>query len=58
MEIKVKLGDGVEAGQPLVILEAMKMENVMTAPIGGTVRDIPVQVGNIVTQGDILVVIE
>ena len=58
LQIKVQVGDTVEAGQPLVILEAMKMENVMTAPVSGTVKEIPVKVGNIVTQGDVLVLIE
>jgi biotin carboxyl carrier protein len=58
LQIKVQEGDTVEAGQPLVILEAMKMENVMTAPASGIVKEIPIQVGNIVTQGDILVLIE
>ena len=58
LEIKVKIGDHVEAGQPLVILEAMKMENVMTAPATGTVKEIPTKVGVNVNQGDSLVIIE
>ena len=58
LEIKVDLNEEVEAGQPLVILEAMKMENVMTAPASGIVKDIPIKVGINVNQGDILVVIE
>ena len=58
LEIKINLGDQVEAGQPLVILEAMKMENVMTAPASGIVKEIPTKVGVNVNQGDPLVVIE
>ena len=58
LEIKTNVGDSVEAGQPLVILEAMKMENVMTAPVSGTVKEIPIQVGINVIQGDELVIIE
>ncbi len=58
LEIKVNIGDDVEAGQPLVILEAMKMENVMTAPASGRVVEIPIKVGVNVNQGDILVHIE
>ena len=58
LEIKTKIGDHVESGQPLVILEAMKMENVMTAPASGVVKEIPIQVGVNVNQGEKLVIIE
>lgn len=58
LEIKTQIGDKVEAGQPLIILEAMKMENVMTAPASGTVKEIPTKVGVNVIQGDPLVIIE
>jgi glutaconyl-CoA decarboxylase len=58
LEIKIKVGDSVEAGEPLLILEAMKMENVMTAPASGTVKEIPIQVGVNVNQGEKLVIIE
>jgi biotin carboxyl carrier protein len=58
MEIKTKVGDKVEAGQPLVILEAMKMENVMPAPVSGTVIEIPIKVGQNVNQGDKMVIID
>jgi biotin carboxyl carrier protein len=57
LQINVQIGDSVEAGQSLIILEAMKMENVMTAPASGTVKDIPVQAGINVNQGEVLVVI-
>ncbi len=58
LDIKIKVGDRVEAGQPLVILEAMKMENVMTAPATGIVKEIPIKVGVNVNQGEKLVIIE
>ena len=58
LDIKVEIGETVDAGQPLVILEAMKMENVMTAPASGIVKDIPIKVGINVNQGDVMVVIE
>ena len=58
MDIKIKVGDRVEAGQPLVILEAMKMENVMPAPVSGIVVEIPIKVGQNVNQGDKMVIID
>lgn len=58
LEIKTKVDDKVEAGQELVILEAMKMENVMTAPASGIVKEIPINVGDNVTQADVLVIIK
>ncbi|WP_455392692.1 biotin/lipoyl-containing protein [[Eubacterium] cellulosolvens] len=58
LEIKTKVGDHVDAGQPLVILEAMKMENIMPAPVSGTVKEIPIEVGMNVNLGDKLVILE
>ena len=60
-QIKVVLvaeGDRVEAGQPLFILEAMKMENEITAPCGGIVAEILVAEGKPVSNGDILFIIK
>ena len=55
--IKVGPGDAVQAGQVLLILEAMKMENEITAPCTGTVADVHVQAGSSVGAGDPLVTI-
>ena len=56
--ILVKQGEEVAAGKALVILEAMKMENQITASIGGTVKQINVAEGAAVQEGQVLVVIE
>lgn len=52
LEIKVREGSTVKAGDPLVILEAMKMENVIPAPHNGTVRKVFVAGGDSVGEGD------
>jgi biotin carboxyl carrier protein len=57
LEIRVKPGDAVEAGQTVAVMEAMKMENNLTAQRAGTVREIRVQKGAVVATGDVLMVI-
>ncbi len=52
--ILVQPGDKVEAGQPLLVLEAMKMENEIKAPRNGTVLQLNAQSGKTVTLGDVL----
>ncbi|MET0271803.1 MAG: acetyl/propionyl/methylcrotonyl-CoA carboxylase subunit alpha [Phenylobacterium sp.] len=54
-QVSVKAGDTVVKGQPLLILEAMKMEHAMTAPIDGVVETLAVEVGTQVTEGAVLV---
>ena len=56
--INVKEGDTVAAGQTLVVLEAMKMENNIDAERGGVVKSINVQAGATVMEGEVLLVIE
>jgi len=53
--IKVKPGDTVQAGQPLLVMEAMKMENAITASYNGTVTKIYVREGDSISEGDLLV---
>jgi pyruvate carboxylase subunit B len=50
-------GQPVERGQPVVVLEAMKMENDLTTPRAGVVKSVRVAKGQTVSQGDTLVVI-
>jgi geranyl-CoA carboxylase alpha subunit len=56
--VLVKQGERVEAGQPVMTLEAMKMEHVHTASIAGTISAIDVAEGEQVTTGKIVVEIE
>ena len=56
-DIKVNVGDKVEANQIVVVLEAMKMENEIVTPIAGTVASINVNKGDSVNSGDVLVTI-
>ncbi len=53
----VSVGDAVELGQGVVVLEAMKMENHITAEKAGTVSEVRVSAGDTVGTGDVLVVI-
>ena len=57
VSIPVKVGDRLAAGDIAVVLEAMKMQNDITAVDGGTVHELRVQVGDSVKTGDILAVI-
>ena len=57
MAVKVAVGDAVKAGQTLMVLEAMKMENNIDADRDGTVNQIMVQQGSTVQEGDNLIVI-
>lgn len=57
-KIEVQVGDEVEDGDTLVILESMKMEMPVEADDDGTVREIRVQEGQAVSEGDVLVVLE
>jgi len=53
-----QVGDSVEKGDPLLILEAMKMENALPSPVSGTVASINCNIGDNVAKGDILCVIK
>jgi propionyl-CoA carboxylase alpha chain len=57
VRIEVEVGESVTAGQALVVLEAMKMEQVVRAPVGGTVTELPVTVGQQISQGTPLAVV-
>jgi biotin carboxyl carrier protein len=58
LRVPVKVGDSVSAGQPLVVVEAMKMENELRAGRDGTVADIHAREGMSVEAGALLVIIQ
>ena len=57
LAVKASVGQAVKAGDVLVVLEAMKMENDITAPCDGTVKEIVVTKGTTVNTDDVLVII-
>ena len=54
LSVEKKVGDSVEAGQTIMILEAMKMENEIVAPEAGTIASINVSVNQSVEAGEVL----
>lgn len=55
VQVSVQVGDTVEKGAVLAILEAMKMELPVTAPRAGTVEAVMIKVGDVATRGSLLV---
>ena len=58
LEVSVVVGDQVSAGQTLLLLESMKMEIPVLAEINGEVVDIGVLPGDVIQEGDPLLVIK
>jgi pyruvate carboxylase subunit B len=58
VRVAVKPGDRVARHAPLAVLEAMKMQNEIPAPVAGRVREVRVKVGQGVLVSDVLVVLE
>jgi oxaloacetate decarboxylase alpha subunit/pyruvate carboxylase subunit B len=57
VRIDKKVGDTVKQGEPVVTLEAMKMENALSAPVSGTILSINCNVGDSVAKNAVLCVI-
>jgi len=55
IDLKVKAGDVVKAGDPLLILEAMKMENILKSPGDGTIKAVKTKKGDSVEKGQVLI---
>jgi len=58
VSLSVRVGDSVRAGQPVLVMEAMKMEHVIAADTGGIVRELTVGQGDTVFEGHALAFIE
>jgi len=58
VKVEVEVGQSVEAGDTVMVLEAMKMENNISADVTGTVSEVKVAVGDSVGGGDIVIVID
>jgi acetyl-CoA carboxylase biotin carboxyl carrier protein len=57
-KVLVKVGDQIEEDQDVVILESMKMEIPIAAEFDGTVKEVKVNEGDFVNEGDVIVVVE
>jgi len=57
LNITKAAGETVARGETVVVLEAMKMENDLSTPHAGTVKEVLVSKGQTVNQGDVLVVV-
>ena len=58
VKVLVSVGDTVDVGQSVCVLEAMKMENNIAAEKAGTVKEVKVATGDSVGSGDVVAVIE
>jgi len=58
LEINVEVGQTVKENDPLLILEAMKMENVLTSPREGIIKNISIEKGNAVEKNALLIEFE
>ncbi|MCB9209829.1 MAG: biotin attachment protein [Ignavibacteriales bacterium] len=57
VKINKKVGDEIQADEPLILLEAMKMENVIKSPLTGKITEILIKEGSSVEKNQVLVVI-
>ena len=57
-QILVRVGDSIESGQEVVVLESMKMEIPISSETAGTVKEVRLAEGDFVNDGDVILVIE
>ncbi len=58
ISVDVKVGDQIKEGDTICLLESMKMENPILAPLGGTIAKIGIAADQSVKPGDVIAVIE
>ena len=58
ISVNVKPGDAVKEGDILCLLESMKMENPILAPVGGTVTKVDIELEQVVKPGQVIAIIE
>ena len=58
ISVNVKPGDEVKEGDILCLLESMKMENPILAPVNGTVTQVGIEVEQVVKPGEVIAIIE
>ncbi len=56
--VEVHQGDKIKQGDTICVVESMKMENPISAPVTGTIKELPVLTGKFMNAGDKLAVIE
>lgn len=57
-KIVKKVGDKIEEGEEIMILESMKMEMPVESPCDGTIKEIPVKEGDALTEGQVVAIID
>lgn len=58
LEVSVSVGDAVEAGQDVATLESMKMQMYLQAETAGKVKEVKVDSGDFVNEGDVILELE
>jgi propionyl-CoA carboxylase alpha chain len=58
IRVQAAIGDQVQPGQPIVVIEAMKMEHMITAPAAGLLAGVQVAVGDQVDAGTVLALVD
>ena len=55
LEVMFKVGDKVKKGEPIIVLEAMKMENILTSPVNAIIKEIKVKPQQTVEKNNVLI---